>query len=381
MEEFSNAIGWKIFYCALAIGMILFSAVIATTDRSQSGDLILVIPAAVSLFALLILASQLKNKIIISAESIKRVTVFGNKEIATADINGCRISDKNIIIEPISPSGTKITLNSYTQLADSADLVSWLTTNFKDLDDIDLKQQEEQILHDPSLGFTEQEREGKLKWAKQIAMAYNGLGVALGILAIIFRDNHYLFIFSIIYPLIGIAIMRLSKGLIKFFSNRKRSAYPAIFLGMYFSALMTGVPMGARYNLLSYDHIWLPCVVVTLTLTALLYISGLNKAADGIAVQVFLMVMVSAFCAFGTTIGTNCDFDSSAPQKFHSTILQHWVHHGKSNSYYIKLRPWGPHTEAKAVSVSSSFFDEINDGDVVTIYLKKGYLMTIRHLV
>ena len=373
MEEFTNAIGWKIFYSVIGVIMLVFSIFLFTSVTDRGSTLLIAFPVIILLFGLFIIASQIKNKVMISADSIIKVSVFGRKELTTADVKGCRISTKVIVIEPLSPTDPKITLNNYSDLANSEDLVTWLNQNFKDLDAVDMQEQKDQILHDTSLGFTEQEREEKLKKAKQIALVYNIGGGVAGAAVLFLQTNNFLIILSLAYPLIGLAVMKFN-GLIKFFTNPKSSIYPSIFLGFYFAALMSFIPAISQYDLFSYEHVWLPVIVVGLVIVGLLYMGGGNPAAGAVKGQFIFMIVLGALYGFGSIINVNCAFDKSTPQKFVATVVNHEVHHGKSTTYYLTLSPWGPQKETKDVSVGSGFYYATNVGETVNIYLKKGVL-------
>jgi len=97
MEEFTNTTGMKIFYSAIAVFMIGFSFFLLNIDHSKAGNGVLAIPVFLILFALLILISQFRRKIIISADNIVSINAFGKKEILTSNIKGCRSRRKNNI--------------------------------------------------------------------------------------------------------------------------------------------------------------------------------------------------------------------------------------------------------------------------------------------
>jgi len=172
-QEFSNSKGYKIFYSIAAFLMIGFALFLLSLDRSRTGDGLLAFPTVIFLLALWIIVSQIRRKIIISDDGIISINAFGTKEITTTNVKGCRITPKVIVIESAAPNHIKITINNYSDLADSEDLAKWLKENFADLNEVDLKQEQEKLANDTSLGATEEERNKKIEKAKQISIAYN----------------------------------------------------------------------------------------------------------------------------------------------------------------------------------------------------------------
>jgi hypothetical protein len=374
MEEFTNSTGWKIFYSAIAAAMVIFSLFLFSMDHTKAGSWVLIIPFILLLFALLIIAVQIKRKIIISADSIIKIGVFGQKELVTANVKGCRISEKVICIEPVSLSYQKITINNFSDLGNSDDLVKWLKENFKDLDAEELIVEQNKILQDTDLGFTEQEREEKLAKAKQIAIGYNIIGVIVGVTAFFLNNSKIIVIVALLYPLLGIVIMKFSDGLIKFVSNRKRSVYPFIVIGFYLPVLLVFVASIMPYDIFKYEHIWPITIIITLTVFTLSYTTGINRTAGSIKGQVIFMVILAALYGYGSTIQLNCLFDPSKPQQFQATVLGHHITTGKSNTYFLTLSPWGPEKETKEVSVGKWLYNEVAIGGTVKVNFKNGLL-------
>jgi len=372
-EEFTVSTGMKFFYGAIAVFMAGFSLFLFNMGHPNTGPAILLFPVLILILAVLIVLSQLKRKIIISADLIVKVSILGRKELPTANVKGCRIGGKAIFIESDSPSYPKITINNYSDFGSSDDLKSWLAENFKDLDAEDLKQTEDQILHDTSLGFTEQEREEKLKKALLTARIYNVGGGALGA-ASFFIDYNLIIVALLLYPVAGIIILRLNKGLIKFISNKKRSPYPFIFIGFYFCALMLLIKAIVPFHVFQYDHIWPIAFCVGAAVTVLLYFAGLNKTAEAVKGQVVFMLIMGMLYGYGSTLEVNCAFDTSKAQVFSAQVLDHRITRGKSDTYYLTLSPWGPRTETVEVSVGRWLYDEVSVGQNVKIKFKTGLL-------
>ncbi|HEY4322782.1 MAG TPA: hypothetical protein VGN20_02320 [Mucilaginibacter sp.] len=372
MEEFTNSTGMKIFYGAIALFMIGFSLFLFNMDHSKAGNGVLAIPVIFVILALVILVSQFKRKIIISADSIVSINAFGRKELPTADVKGCRINQKTISIEPISSSSPKIVINNYSDLSSSDDLVTWLNTNFIDLDTSDLKEEHAKVLNDTSLGFTEEEREQKLIRAKRISMAYNICGSVLLFLGIFLRSNYTTTVMLLIYPLAGILLMVFSNGLIRFASDSKKSAYPFIFVGFMLPAFAL-LLKSFDYQIYKYNNIWTPFLAYGLVIFFLLYTKGLSSGMP-VKPQLIFMIIFSFIYAYGSTTLLNCTFDKSKPQIIHTSIYTIDIRQSKGTHYYLYLKSWDSDPKPKSIEVSTRTFYRYPIGSDIDVHLKKGLL-------
>jgi hypothetical protein len=337
MEEFTNSRGYKIFYSIAAILMIAFALFISLLDHSRTGNGILVIPAVVFVLALWIIISQIRRKIIISADSIISINAFGTKEIPAANVKGCRITPKVIVIESAAANHTKITINNYSDLGNSEDLAKWLKENFADLNEVDLKQEQEKLANDTSLGSTEEERNKKLEKAKQISIAYNIWGGVGGFTMLFFSNNLSVF-FLLLYPLAGILVMQFGNGLIKFISDRKRSVYWFIVIGFMVPAIITLVKSISDYEIYQFQNAFILIIIGVLFIFFLLYKTGINNALPK-GGQIFLMLLMSFLYSYGNVITINCKFDQSKPQTIYTTVESVNVSHSKGTHYYLYLKP------------------------------------------
>ena len=78
---------------------------------------------------------------------------------------------------------------------------------------------------------------------------------------------------------------------------------------------------------------------------------------------------------FGTTVNINSVFDKSTPQVYEATVLSQRKSSGKHTSYYLTVSPWiDGMTDQKEISVGSTVYKSVNEGDVVLIRLHDGKL-------
>jgi len=90
--------------------------------------LIISLPIIIVLF----LISTFVRKVIIFADSIVNIRMFGRREILTSNVKGFREKNNGIIIEPLLPTTSKIVIYAVDQPGNCGDLVNWLRENFID---------------------------------------------------------------------------------------------------------------------------------------------------------------------------------------------------------------------------------------------------------
>lgn len=339
-QEYRLSTGMKIFYGALAVGMFIFSMVLFDMYNPVHGAFVLAIPTGVLIGAILIMASVMRRKIVVYTDSLLYVSLFSKKELSFQEIKGYRLGEKIIKIESASLNVPKITISNFIDFANSDELTDFIKQHFKDLDAIDLENEKNKLLQDSSIGFTEQERNENLVNAKEKAIAYNLAGIMVFIAGLCF-DNKVISIILILYPLIGIIFMLFSKGLIKFLSETKRSAYRYIGIGFGIGTAIIFVKTLKSYNIFDFNNLWVPLIATSLILLITLCAIGLNKSIGSIIGQIIFMLVISVIYCFASIIEVNCAFDDSELKMYPAEILDHRVQHGKSTSYYLTIKHLG----------------------------------------
>lgn len=372
-REFTVPTYLKIIYYLLGAA-IIGAGVFLTTLPNHGGSLIYFLPFYIAAIGLYIMITAVRRKVTITDDTISVVDSFKTKEIATADIQGIRFGQKRIIIVPKNSDQKALVIRNYGSLNASNRLVDYLTGTFTDLDAVDQDEEQRNLLQDPNLGFTVEERQAKLDNAKKVALGYNVLGVIVAVGCLFLKQSVFT-ILAMIYPLLSIAVIVTSKGLIKFSSDSKRSVYPFVIPGFFAPAVALFIKSMALYRIYSFDNFWLPFIGLGVVVAAILFRTGINTSINkNPTAQLIFMAGLSLFYAFGTVDEVNCGYDKSPDQIYKASVLGHHISHGKSTSYYLYLSTWGPCHEQKQVDVGSKMYYETNIGDSVKVDLKAGLL-------
>jgi len=372
-QEFTTSTGFKIYYGAAAVAATIASGYLLTSEGAGAegakvffGIILLLIAAAIGI-------NLYKRKVIFFDDRIIYTSVWGTKEMSNSDIKGFRVGEKAIFIEPLQAGYSRLKIRDYLSIGRKNELVEFLSSHYTDLNKLEFEEEKEEILQDTDLGQTEEDRETAFKNIRRYVMIFNFIGLGLFFFAIYFHENNYwLRIIAIIFPLTGLALMRISKGLIRLYA-KKSSAYPTIFIGMLLSSVVASVLSFIDTKIISFDNLWVPAIIVFMVIFSALYYLVVKLAKAPFLNQVAFIVIISAAYGFGGTLLANSIFDPSQPQVFPAKITDHHVTRGsKSTTYHIIIGGWGNHAEGENISVSSSFYDRAEVGSIVHVNLKKG---------
>jgi hypothetical protein len=354
--------------------MFGFSIYIFAVKNPTITNAVLIFPILILVGCVLIFINIFKRKVILSNDKIICVNLFSKKELNIKAIKGYKIESKLIQLEPLQSTDAKISIGNYFDLKISDKLVKWITDNFKDLNSISLRKEYDKVLQDQQLGLTETDREKNLKKAKAIATAYNIVGFIITFVFIFF-NNQISSLLLLFYPIIGIIVIITSKGLIKFLSNKNRSVCSFIMPGFFLPSFLLWYKAIDQFKIFQTNNLWLPSLLISLSIFTLLYISGINRNIESMKGQVIFMCLAALLFGFGSTLEINCRFDNSTAKVYKALVLDHKISHGsRSTSYYLTLSEWGPRKKVQEIGIHKRMYESINDGDSVNVNFHKGLI-------
>jgi hypothetical protein len=373
-QEYTVSIGMKIFFGAISAFMFAFAIFLFANFHSATGPEVLLIPFIILVGSALIILNQIKRRIVITADAVLSVNLFRRKEIPIVNIKGFRCDAKSLIIEPSAPEYPKIRLVNYSDFAHDEELTKWLRGNFEDLNAIDHQIDLDDILSNPALGATKEEREASLSKAKSVSIGYNIVGIVIaGILLLMFPNNYITNAIVLIYPFLGVFIVCSGKGLTAFVI-RSNSPYCTVMGGMLVSTIITIVFTISKVEVVSYQNLATPFIILfcALVLPSLIFIFK-SKASNLIA-QVIFVTICSSVYGFGGIMQINSVYDQSALHTYKVKVLDKHSVIGKSTSYYLTIDQWGPVNNYRESAVDKSVYDGMAIGGTVKVTLKNGFL-------
>lgn len=381
MKEYKIAKGWAIFIyittpllIALFCGILLLPFVPMTKDEINHDTYWFLIPISLGMIAFLTvgLLDTLKGRFVIDNDQVFTDSTFSHKQLLFDEIKGYRITDKHILIESNNENKKGIKVSRY--LGRLNEITEWLSANYVNLDLMQANQEREDILNNETFGLTTEERADKLAKAHKAAKVLNWTGILIGAWTLFLAQPYtYVIIASIVFPIICLMVVKYFNGLMVI-DDLKGSAYPAIFLAIFAPSIGLFLRGLLDYNIIDYAKIWIPCMLIALSYTAVLVIGNKEftfaKAKDYLTISMLSLVMFAY--GYGAVVTLNCMYDKSAPEKYTATILSKQMSSGNARTYHLELSPWGPQREIDEVAVSEVLYNQLETNDTVSVYHMKG---------
>jgi hypothetical protein len=380
--EFRTAKGWRIFiyiFSPLLIGLFVYVGFITLSSETSNLTVSLIL-IPVSLGGTIMftygLIETIKGRLVIGANSLSRTSVLGTRTLEFREIKGFRADSNYIHIISNSQDKKSIKITAYIERSDQ--VLDWLNNKFIELDSHEAREEERQILTDNEFGINEQAREYRLNEAKRVAKYINVIGGVTGAWVWFYPRPYSLsLIGGMILPAMAFISLYAYRGLIRF-DEKKNSAHPSIIYGLLFPSAGLMIRAIMDYEILEYKSLWIAISITTITLTSLLVV-GTKEFKFTRCIDYFTTLSLTGMIlcySFGTYVVSNCLFDNTEPEIFKSEVSDKEISSGKSTTYYLKLKPWGPRTEAERVSVTKVEYEATDKGDTVDIHLRQGLLGT-----
>jgi len=246
-----------------------------------------------------------KGKLLLQIKALV-ILLYGVRKILIENIKGYKIAQKVIYIYPISSQFSKLSINDYLSLDDTEELTELLGKISIDLERAAYHKDEQAILNDTEIGSTKEQREDRFENAIIYSIVYNISGVVLFVLSFMLRiDNIILQIILLLHPLLGLAIIAVTKGMVRLFAKLDSSAYRSIYLGIFFSelCLINGVlDSGKAY---SNTNLWWQEIVGGVVFFLISMAVLFKMPTRVIFIQLFFVLLFAVGYGFGSALEIN----------------------------------------------------------------------------
>lgn len=376
MKTFKIAIGWRIFiYVTLPPFILLFSFLpIQCFIDGKMNSFYFWLGIALLVIPLLIygLIDTYKSKIILTESYIKSVSALGTKKLLVSEVKGFKEDENYIHIIPLSKEKKKIKIAK--TVGDLKEVWVWVQHQFINLDFENEQQEAAAVLANQELGSSEEERESKLKTAKNVAKALKFTSYAILFFTIFIIEPYELAVLSsVLMPILALLIVPFFKGLIKV-NEKKGSAYPSILQAILMPTLGLALRVILDFNIFELSNLWMPSILFTIALFIYVFsttdefkIQDLKSFGYGLAI-----VIIFFFYSSISILSINCFYDQSTPTEYQTEIIKKSISKGKTTTYNFELTPWGDLIEPETVNVSEDFYNSKNKGNTVTVLYMEG---------
>ena len=382
MQVYKIAKVWRIISYVLApIAMIPFVVlllipIMPDVDINLEVYYWFLLPLSVTMLFVIIVAfvNTIIGKFVIDKNKIYTTGLFNNKQIYFNDIKGYRITEHFTFIESISYK-TRIKLSNYYE--NRNEIQDWLIWNYKNLNELELIQEKQEILSKQDLGWTIEERESNFLKYKRLSKILNWSGSIIAIVTILLlKTSDYVILLCIFYPIFCLLAILFSKGLLTI-DERKDAVYPSVFWAFFAPTSVVFLRALMYFKVYDYENVWLLTAVIAFSFFFILIINNrgfvFNKFEKPFTIIIFSIFIVFGY-SFGTVINLNCTLDDSKPMKFKTIVLDKRITKGKSTNYYLRLSPWNNQKESKEENINENDYKLIREGDTITINFYEGKL-------
>ena len=382
MQVYKIAKLWRIISYVLApiamvpFGFLLLIPIIPNVDINLEVYYWFLLPLSVTMLFVIIVAfvNTIIGKFVIDKNKIYTTGLFNNKQVYFNDIKGYRITEYFTFIESRNDK-TRIKLSNFYE--NRNELQDWLIWNYKNLNELEIIQEKQEILSKQDLGWTIEERESKFSKYKRLAKILNWSGgiIAIGT-TLLLKTSDYIILLCIVYPIFCLLAILFSKGLLTI-DERNEAVYPSVFWAFFAPTSVVFLRALMYFKIYNYDNVWLLTAVIAFSFFFTLIINNrgfvFNKFEKTSTILIFSVFIVFGY-SFGTVINLNCALDDSQPKKFKTIVLDKRITKGKSTNYYLTVSPWNNQKEPKEENTNETDYELIKKGDTITINFYEGKL-------
>jgi hypothetical protein len=373
--------GWRLLVYGggvVTIPLLIWVGALPFLEKEKHGLFSTLFMLSVSMGMLAMMACGLlethRGKVIRQVDRIIVVDAFRTRLLLLSQIKGYKMETNYVRLVPVQDGLPTLKINAFVERFD--DLLEWLHVHFRDLS---LEEQEvdaQRMLAEDEMGTTSEEQEQKWEAARRVAkvLKYTGLGLFFWV---IIKPYPYQLVVALCLsvPLLVLLALNWHKGIIHI-DEHNNSVHPSAGHALILVPCALTLRAMLDFELLDYRNIWTPVAALTLLLALLLLKSTTELSpfkASRLLIIIVLTLTMFAHC-YGGYVLINCLWDCSSPQQYRARVVQKRIDRSQVYSYYLTLTAWGPRQEAEEVLVTHALYEQVQEGNTVHVYLKKGLL-------
>jgi hypothetical protein len=367
LGNFARFFGY-VFSAGVLVGAF-FSAKTGFETSSETSELIFHLLALLCVGAAIFLIREMRiSRFVITVDRVYLVSMIYKRTLSFGHIRGWREVEQEIHILPKDDSMKKIRVSTYFK--DSDEIRFFLSEHFPNLDQQEVEDEVEEIIHNEAFGTTIEARASRLEQARKVAKYTEWLGWAITIWVFFYPQPYTTsIIVAILYPFLAIGVCFMYRGLIRG-DGSKNSAYPSVMTTFITVSAILVLRALLDLNTLSYDNGWVSMGIIAIIMFVLYQIPTNGFLFDKRSKYITLLLLpLFTFCyGFGTVTLINAIGDSSEPVLYQTEVMKKRVSSGKTTSYYLELKKWGNLKEDEEVSVTRTEYEARDVGDSINVY-------------
>ncbi len=374
----------KIFIICAApptVSLLVFAGLIPFLEDEPIGlfrtiSLILLSIGLNSLFVITFL-SIFKQRIEIYENKIRKIDIFKTKELYNHEIKGFRLQGIYVVFIPRVSNRNNLKIGNSMENMDV--FMSWASENFENLDETDIKAEENAILQSADYGHNKVERTWKLENARRWSRFLTNLSFGVTFWGIMYPKPYNVAIVVLgCLPLLSLASILYFSGIIRL-DDKEQSAHPNVIYSFIGPPLALAIRACIDWNILFVNEIWFPVIAVWFVSTFCFFMLA-KKLRSKILKNLIILPYIFVY-SYGVVLSANGLLDNAKPMSYQATILSKSTSSGRHTSFYFKVSPWGQKIHENEIKVSRSLYNKSKAGDIVTVKVKQGKLQIPYYIV
>ncbi len=373
--------GWQAFLLVISILLGGFSAVgvwyfgtMHEVSSVREAAWMVGICLVFLLLSCVLVALLFRSRVILKPDSVESRELFSTGRLLRAEILGYRLQQNprgpaSLVLVPRDSSRKKLKFATFYNF--DATFWDWMES-LSNLDQEDQLAAQREMLENPEIGATPQDRLEAIKKARRLATFLTVAASAVCAWGWFDPEPYWLVIaLLMILPWLAVAITMRSGRLFRI-DAKKNDPHPTVAIPFIVPGTILMLRAVCDVNLLEWRTVTYISLLLAFALAATAIAADHSlKNQKG---AMLTIILFTTFYGYGATLGANTIFDRSDTTIFSARILRKEVVSGRNTSYNLYLTPWGPQRQTSEVSVSRRWYESLQPGDTICPALREGAL-------
>jgi hypothetical protein len=311
-------------------------------------------------------------RVTLTTDAVTVIEPFSQRQLLCAQIRGRRLLGgqqglPTLVLVPKDDTAKRLRLSLVLKTDRAFD--AWIA-RLPDIDQEERDRSAQEVAQALYPDHLPHERGARIKRLRQLAKWVTGATIALSIAAFFLPDYSVLTATLIVLPWLAVWLVARFQPLYRF-GARRNDAHPDFTAALMLPGL--SLTVYALTDVHTFD--WAGPAM--LTACGGLVLGGAALRVDPWFRQQRATAILTCLFVFAYGYGAGLEIDvladSAKPVVYMTEVLAKRVFRGrKSNTYYLRVKPWGPITDADEITVPAGRYGATRTGDTVCVYVGEG---------